>query len=380
MQKLLSIFLALAVVFSLAVPALAADSVDFVPQVDGEGAVVTKTVQTKDSSIRVTGISYPAQAQEVLRLTNKERAAQGLPALEWESTLVQPAILRALEQELSKSHTRPNGKEWHTVSIYANGENLAGGDITAADVMAGWMDSPSHKAAILDKDYSSMAVACVETETMCYWVQLFHSSKSANTPDKSAAPAATSGTTISSEFVAALSNANAGGTVVTATVRNIQAISPASAAEMVKWASARGKTAKLTANTTVTEGTAVQGQLSLNPASFTGMTADLKLGVYTESAKTAPIVEKVGKWYSNTVAVVKMDHVGTLPASVSIAAKVDLSGLNTASLVFYAYNGSANSISQIKSPACTIDKNGYLHFKTAQAGDIIISDRVLVKR
>ena len=48
--------------------------------------------------------------------------------------------------------------------------------------MVGWMNSPSHREAILDGIFTSMAVACVETDEMVFWVQLFHAGKPGESP------------------------------------------------------------------------------------------------------------------------------------------------------------------------------------------------------
>ena len=59
--------------------------------------------------------------------------------------------------------------------------------------------------------------------------------------------------------------------------------------------------------------------------------------------------------------------------AVEIAAKLDLTGMGTSNLYFYSYNSKANTYRRIEKPTCWIDKNGYLHFTTEMAGDIIIS-------
>ena len=86
------------------------------------------------------------------------------------------------------------------------------------------------------------------------------------------------------------------------------------------------------------------------------------------------------KWYTNKVQVVHLDHSGSYGQAVEIAAKVDLTGMDTTNLVFYSYNRTANNYNRIDTPSYWVDKNGYLHFTTERAGDIIISEGLLEKR
>ena len=189
MKKILSVIMAVAFIFSTVVTSFAADlesgSLVFLR---GRSQHVSRRVQTKTGTVTVSGYSFPDEAREVLRIVNAERRRDGKRALEWDTGLVEPAIQRALEQYVLKSHTRPDGSRWRTVSMHANAENLAGGDTSAEDVMHGWMNSPSHREAILDEIFTSMAVACVETDEMVFWVQLFHAGKPGESPAPTTAP------------------------------------------------------------------------------------------------------------------------------------------------------------------------------------------------
>ena len=194
MKKVFSVLMATVFVFSTAVTAFALDmrpsTLDFSPSVSGRSQRVSTSVKTRTGSVTVLGYSFPDEAREVFRLVNRERIRDGKETLEWDAELVEPAIQRALEQYISKSHTRPDGSRWRTVSMHANAENLAGGDTSAEDVMNGWMSSPSHRESILDEIFTSMAVACVETDQMVFWVQLFHAGKPGESPAPAAAPEA----------------------------------------------------------------------------------------------------------------------------------------------------------------------------------------------
>lgn len=86
------------------------------------------------------------------------------------------------------------------------------------------------------------------------------------------------------------------------------------------------------------------------------------------------------KWFKNKVAVVSLGQQGSFGFPVEIAAKVDLTGMDTKNLVFYSYDKATNAYRRIEKPAYWIDTNGYLHFYTELAGDIIISEGPLEKK
>ncbi|MDL2233091.1 hypothetical protein LJC63_05865 [Ruminococcaceae bacterium OttesenSCG-928-L11] len=86
------------------------------------------------------------------------------------------------------------------------------------------------------------------------------------------------------------------------------------------------------------------------------------------------------KWFSNKLQVIHMDESESWGQKVEIAAKVDLSGMDTDNLYIYSYDAKTNSYTRVSKEKYWIDKNGYLHFYTELAGDIIISDGELEKK
>lgn len=116
-----------------------------------------------------------ADAWEVLRLTNKQRMAQGLQPLSTFSTLQQAANIRTEEVKTLFSHDRPNGTDCFTVlpevglSVSAAGENIAQGYQTPAAAMDGWMNSPGHRANILSGEFAHAGMGASQGS----WVQLF---------------------------------------------------------------------------------------------------------------------------------------------------------------------------------------------------------------
>lgn len=112
-------------------------------------------------------------AQAVIADVNAERASRGLGTLRPDAALTAAARVRALEIAEKFSHTRPDGSRWKTVSAHALSENIARGQKTPDKVMAAWMSSPDHRAAVIRESYGSIGVACVKIGGVYHWVQLF---------------------------------------------------------------------------------------------------------------------------------------------------------------------------------------------------------------
>lgn len=117
--------------------------------------------------------------QSILSLVNKERSDKGLTQLSLVSTLVKPANTRAEEIITKFDHVRPNGTPFNTVfsdyglNFNAGGENIAYGQDSPQEVMTGWMNSPGHRANILNSQFNKLGVGVEEKNGTLYWVQLF---------------------------------------------------------------------------------------------------------------------------------------------------------------------------------------------------------------
>ena len=136
------------------------------------------TTTTTSTAIVPPESSTEAFCQEVWQLTNAEREKADLPPLNYHSELQQLADTRAAEIDYYSghfSHTRPDGSEWHTVfgnghiDYRAIGENIAFGQQTPAEVVQAWMDSPGHRANILNENFTG--IICGFNDY--HWVQLF---------------------------------------------------------------------------------------------------------------------------------------------------------------------------------------------------------------
>lgn len=118
----------------------------------------------------------PDPCRSVLALVNGERAEAGLPPLTYRDDLQAAADLRATEIVTLFDHTRPDGSTCFTafnVSYMTAGENIASGYRTPEAVMTGWMNSPGHRANILNADFTGLAVGHVVSGGRHYWTQLF---------------------------------------------------------------------------------------------------------------------------------------------------------------------------------------------------------------
>lgn len=123
-----------------------------------------------------------AYRQEVLRLVNAERTSRGIAPLSMSnSRLTNAAQKRANELITMFSHTRPNGTSCSTVlneyfvSWWCFGENIAAGYPTPASVVEGWMNSPGHRANILDSNYTQIGIGYSydSARHQTYWSQVF---------------------------------------------------------------------------------------------------------------------------------------------------------------------------------------------------------------
>ena len=119
-------------------------------------------------------------AMQVIELVNQERAKEGLSVLVYDAGIEKAALVRAKETEKSFSHTRPDGRTFSTalteagVTFRGAGENIAYGQRTPEQVMEGWMNSPGHRANIMNKDYSKIGVGYYQNANgVNYWTQLF---------------------------------------------------------------------------------------------------------------------------------------------------------------------------------------------------------------
>ncbi|MFF0204032.1 sigma-70 family RNA polymerase sigma factor [Streptomyces sp. NPDC005017] len=120
-------------------------------------------------------------AGQVLALVNAERAKAGCSPVTQNSTL-DTAAQRHSDDMAARGffdHTNPDGEDpgdritaaGYTWSTYA--ENIARGQQTAADVMRSWMDSPGHRANILNCSVKETGLGVHQGSGGPWWTQVF---------------------------------------------------------------------------------------------------------------------------------------------------------------------------------------------------------------
>ena len=116
-------------------------------------------------------------AFQVLTLVNKERKSRGLSPLKMNESLLKSAMIRGGETAILYSHTRPDGRDPFTINSLMMAENIAAGQTTPKQVVNDWMNSPGHRANILDSEAKIIGIGCVKHNGNYYWVQCFGTTK-----------------------------------------------------------------------------------------------------------------------------------------------------------------------------------------------------------
>jgi hypothetical protein len=123
-------------------------------------------------------------------------------------------------------------------------------------------------------------------------------------------------------------------------------------------------------------GNMVEVRLSSNPAQIT---EPVNLYGSTSNTRTTTVKGFFERFFSNTVMIVSFEQQGTFGQPVRVAARAP-AGFEPANLHFYNYNGETNSFAPIAAPEFRVDANGYVHFTTTRAGDIVISNGALARK
>jgi uncharacterized protein YkwD len=132
---------------------------------------------------KAAAVDKVAYENEVVALTNAQRKAHGCGALRNDSRLTQAARAHSTDmiQEEFFSHTGSNGSDFVAREIKAgyprrgpSAENIAWGYRTPQDVVTGWMNSPGHRANILNCGSIAVGVGLAYTSAgNAYWTQDF---------------------------------------------------------------------------------------------------------------------------------------------------------------------------------------------------------------
>lgn len=127
-------------------------------------------VGEKTISADVVGQSEGITPEEIVHVSNVERAKSGLPPLVWNTRLGAMAEAKAFDMITRKyfAHEAPDGTdigdlaEKYGYAFLNIGENLALGDFaTSGAIVSGWMNSPGHRANIMSPTFLEIGVAAL---------------------------------------------------------------------------------------------------------------------------------------------------------------------------------------------------------------------------
>lgn len=118
---------------------------------------------------------------EVLRLVNIEREKLGIAPLKLGDKLSKVARLKSQDMADNNyfSHISPNyGSPFDMIKRFdirykAAGENIAMGQTSPKSVMTAWMNSPGHRANILNPNFGTLGVGYIVENRRIYWTQIF---------------------------------------------------------------------------------------------------------------------------------------------------------------------------------------------------------------
>ena len=145
--------------------------------------VVQQPVQqqpTEETTEKTNQASYSLSQfeQEVVTLTNNERAKNGLQPLKVDLKVSEVARLKSSDMKKNGyfSHTSPtygspfDMMKQFNVQYRAAGENIAMGQRSPQEVVNAWMNSEGHRKNILSSNFTHIGVGHVEGN---YWTQMF---------------------------------------------------------------------------------------------------------------------------------------------------------------------------------------------------------------
>ncbi|MEV6601836.1 CAP domain-containing protein [Actinoplanes sp. NPDC051346] len=142
-------------------------------------------VKTRKATVRNAEVApgLAGQESEVIRLVNAERDRAGCGPVDLDTKLRTAMRLHVQElgthDDLYISHVSDDGRDFGQRAREQGyddpgGENVARGQSDAADVMTAWMNSPGHRANILNCDFKAIGAGAVKgVDGTIVWGQLF---------------------------------------------------------------------------------------------------------------------------------------------------------------------------------------------------------------
>lgn len=123
---------------------------------------------------QVLGYATNVTTSDVLKLSNQERIDNGLAPLVINQKLVSAASAKANDMFIKNywAHNAPDGTTpWSFIDssgydFLVAGENLAKGFSISSGVVAGWMNSPTHKENVLNTNFKEVGYAVINGELL----------------------------------------------------------------------------------------------------------------------------------------------------------------------------------------------------------------------
>lgn len=138
---------------------------------------------TQPSSQNTSNSQMNAFEKKVVDLTNQERAKAGLKPLKANNSVLSKMARDKSADMRDKNyfdHQSPTyGSPFdmmkkYGISFSTAGENIAAGQKTPEEVVNGWMNSPGHRANILNANFTTIGVGYVQGGSYgSYWTQEF---------------------------------------------------------------------------------------------------------------------------------------------------------------------------------------------------------------
>ncbi|MFC5463361.1 CAP domain-containing protein [Lederbergia graminis] len=133
----------------------------------------------KQNPTEETNTNLSVFEQQVIALTNQERAKHGLNALQVDSELSK--VAREKSKDMANNHYFSHNSPTYGspfdmmkqfgITYRTAGENIAMGQRTPQEVVQAWMNSEGHRANILNKNFTHIGVGYVADGN--YWTQQF---------------------------------------------------------------------------------------------------------------------------------------------------------------------------------------------------------------
>ncbi len=138
-------------------------------------------IEPADGKAHAPAFELSPDESKIIELTNAERKKLKLPALQADPALMKLARAHsATMARLDKIGHDLEGKTFSQRMEQAKyqaaraGENVAQGQCTPTEAVAGWMQSPGHKANILQSDYTRIGVGMATSKSgKPYFTQVF---------------------------------------------------------------------------------------------------------------------------------------------------------------------------------------------------------------